>query len=151
MSDYDKRATHDLMESHHCDGAVVCCIDFRFREAVTSFVREQLKMEKFDAPLAMAGGAKVLAQNSVERQVMTEQLKISHGLHYDSESPRPWQIVIFTHSGCGKYRINDLAREKKVQTDDIKRALSFLRGLFPEAQVRGFIANGHQEKKCDSL
>ena len=98
-------------------------------------------MEFFD-PILVAGGAKCLAGDDLERdrQFVLEQIRKSMRLHGTQT------VLLMLHSDCGAYGglpafENDTVREAENHRNDLHRALEFLQAEIPELTIRGFFVD----------
>ncbi|MGB9121364.1 MAG: carbonic anhydrase [Candidatus Angelobacter sp.] len=125
---------------YKADAAIVWCFDHRF-DVVLHKLTKRIGVEFFD-PILVAGGAKCLAGNELERdrQFVLEQVRKSiqlHGTH---------TVLLMLHSDCGAYGglaafDNDTAREAENHRQDLHRAVDFLQAEIPELTIRGFFVD----------
>jgi len=125
---------------YKADAAIVWCFDHRF-DVVLHKLTKRIGVEFFD-PILVAGGAKCLAGNDLERdrQFVLEQVRKSiqlHGTH---------TVLLMLHSDCGAYGglaafENDTAREAENHRQDLHRAVDFLQAEIPELTIRGFFVD----------
>lgn len=125
---------------YKADAAIVWCFDHRF-DVVLHKLTKRIGVEFFD-PILVAGGAKCLAGNDLERdrQFVLEQVRKSiqlHGTH---------TVLLMLHSDCGAYGglaafDNDTAREAENHRQDLHRAVDFLQAQIPELTIRGFFVD----------
>ncbi len=93
-------------------------------------------------PILVAGGAKCLAGDDLERdrQFVLEQIRKSiqlHGTH---------TVLLMLHSDCGAYGglaafDNDPVVEAENHRNDLHRAVDFLQVQIPELTIRGFFVD----------
>jgi|GEM_PF-896033 len=85
------------LTKHHCDLAVLKCIDFRFREVDQLFITEQFGVTDFDL-VAWPGAAKSVVHDEVMRKKVVTTIKNVccelHGIK---------KLVILNHWDCGGY------------------------------------------------
>jgi hypothetical protein len=127
-------------ERYKADAAIVWCFDHRF-DVVLHKLTKRIGVEFFD-PILVAGGAKCLAGDDLERdrQFVLEQVRKSiqlHGTH---------TVLLMLHSDCGAYGglgafDNDTAREAEHHRQDLHRAVDFLQAEIPELTIRGFFVD----------
>ncbi|HXO39118.1 MAG TPA: carbonic anhydrase [Candidatus Acidoferrum sp.] len=122
------------------DAAVVWCFDHRF-DVVLRKLTKRIGVGFFD-PILVAGGAKCLAGDELERdrQFVLEQVRKSMHLHGTTT------VLLMLHSDCGAYGglaafENDTAREAENHRNDLHRAVDFLQGEIPELTIRGFFVD----------
>jgi carbonic anhydrase-like protein len=125
---------------YKADAAIVWCFDHRF-DVVLHKLTKRIGVEFFD-PILVAGGAKCLAGDDLERdrQFVLEQVRKSmelHGTH---------TVLLMLHSDCGAYGglaafENDTAREAENHRNDLHRAVDFLQAQIPELTIRGFFVD----------
>ncbi len=96
----------------------------------------------FFDPILVAGGAKCLAGDELERdrQFVLEQIRKSMQLHGTQT------VLLMLHSDCGAYGglaafDNDTAREAENHRNDLHRAVDFLQAQIPELTIRGFFVD----------
>lgn len=119
--------------THHCEAAVICCMDFRFHKATTGFIENELGILDYDL-ITEAGGIKGLAEN--DAGIVTEikkHLDISTTLHHSK------QIILVNHEDCGAYggskRWGDLKAEKTYHNSDLAKAVKALKDMYPDNQI----------------
>ncbi len=85
------------LNKHHCELAVIKCIDFRFREVDQQFINQQFRLEDFDL-IAWPGAAKAIVHDDIMREKMIATIKnVCCGLHTIKK------LVILNHWDCGGY------------------------------------------------
>ncbi|HEY5027788.1 MAG TPA: carbonic anhydrase, partial [Candidatus Angelobacter sp.] len=101
------------------------CFDHRF-DVVLRKLTKRIGVDFFD-PILVAGGAKCLAGDELERdrQFVLEQVRKSMHLHGTTT------VLLMLHSDCGAYGglaafENDTAREAENHRNDLHRAVDFL-------------------------
>lgn len=116
---------------HTCDLLVICCIDFRFQEALRNFLNEKHRGD-YDL-VCLAGAAKNLVSGSDRSQaVLFDQIEISKKLH------RIKKILLINHQNCGAYGkslTSGSSQEKKVHKADLSKAREKIITLFPKLEV----------------
>jgi hypothetical protein len=102
---------------------------------------KRIGVEFFD-PILVAGGAKCLAGDDLERdrQFVLEQVRKSMHLHGTKT------VLLMLHSDCGAYGglaafENDVTREAENHRNDLHRAIEFMLAQIPELTVRGFFVD----------
>jgi hypothetical protein len=127
-------------ERYTSDAAIVWCFDHRF-DLVLHKLTKRIGVEFFD-PILVAGGAKCLAGDDLERdrQFVLEQVRTSMRLHGTKT------VLLMLHSDCGAYGglaafENDTSREADNHRNDLHRAVDFLQAEIPELTIRGFFVD----------
>jgi hypothetical protein len=125
---------------YKADAAIIWCFDHRF-DVVLHKLTKRIGVEFFD-PILVAGGAKCLAGNDLERdrQFVLEQVRKSIQLHGTRT------VLLMLHSDCGAYGglaafNNDTAQEAENHRQDLHRAVDFLQAEIPELTIRGFFVD----------
>ncbi|MCR4280529.1 MAG: hypothetical protein NUV82_03845 [Candidatus Komeilibacteria bacterium] len=101
---------------HHCDLAVIKCIDFRFRESDQEFIRSTFSTEDFDM-FAWPGAAKQSLDSSIWKNDFIAKVKnVCIGLHGVRK------LVLLWHWDCGGYGgskafASESAEESKYRSD----------------------------------
>ena len=93
------------MDTHVCDAAVVCCIDFRFQKFISDWTQKELKDKMYDR-ISFAGSTKDL-------DTIMKQLSLSKDLHEIKE------VFLIHHEDCGAY---GEAGTKKKHAEDLHEA-----------------------------
>jgi carbonic anhydrase len=106
------------MSDHHCDTAVVTCIDFRFQPFINQWVGENFEPRTYDR-ISWAGGIK-------DQEGILKQLEISHRLHHIN------QVVLINHEDCGAYG-EEGSPER--HTHDLKEIMEKVKELHPELNI----------------
>ena len=106
------------MNQHHCDAAVVCCIDFRFQKFIRSWLDQNMKGKTYDL-VGFAGATKNL-------EAIMQQIKISKKLHCIN------QVILVHHEDCGAYGNQSTSRH---HIKDLKRAKKRILADFPDLKV----------------
>lgn len=109
------------MSDHHCDAAIVTCIDFRFQAFINKWISENLPEKTFDR-VAIAGG--VFDFNYVLRQI-----EISHRLHHIKK------VILINHEDCGAYGESGTAEK---HAEDLQNASARIKQQFPDLEVESF-------------
>ncbi|MYE38569.1 MAG: hypothetical protein F4X82_03580 [Candidatus Spechtbacteria bacterium SB0662_bin_43] len=133
---------HERMQTHTSSAFVVSCIDPRFADAIWEFMKKQHPYH-FDAPVNTPGGAKALAEDTVKRQEIYNDLTVAIALHSVE------YLYVFVHSQCGGYNIPDRSQEQQQQIADLYQVRNSIK-THPQDQVRNltvraFIADGHDD------
>ena len=116
-----------------CDGTVLHCIDFRFREFLQDFLHKRFLKDNYDL-IVVAGGVKeLIADNEKSSDFLLKQFNISVGLH------NPSTFVLIQHEDCGAYGGSDALGESWKELEFQKKELSntkvFLEERFPMVKV----------------
>lgn len=110
-----------MREEHHCQAAVVTCIDFRFQKYIDGWIRENLGEGNHDR-IALAGGVKDL-------ETIVGQLKISHRLHDIKK------IILMNHEDCGAYGADGTAKR---HAGNLAEAKSEAQKISPDLEVNTY-------------
>jgi carbonic anhydrase len=130
LQQYSYKAPKELLESHECEALVITCMDFRFHETTSKFIREGLKISTFD--LATSPGAC--------KKLNPDIISLSKKLHNIK------QVIIVNHATCGAYAIKHPDAELEAQSQDLKKADAILGDLFPDLSIRLFFAKRDVDK-----
>jgi len=117
--------------THHCEAGVLTCIDFRFWEVVTEFVKNELKIESFDFP-SLPGSTKPV--NEVwDIKVIKDCVAVSVDLHQIKK------FLIFDHQDCGAYggsgKFPNQEEEREFHNEKLREAKTVINQDFPELEV----------------
>lgn len=77
------------MGNHSCNAVIVTCIDFRFQEYISKWIKERFSEGTYDR-IAFAGGVH-------DSDIILRQIDISHKLHHIK------MVVLINHEDCGAY------------------------------------------------
>ena len=110
---------------------IIKCMDHRQNGFFKEWLRENC-IEDSDI-ISVAGSVKELAgNNETIKNWILNMIEISHVSHGSNE------IVLTAHSTCGAYKIEDEKEERKVQTEDMKKAEALIKERFPGVKVIKF-------------
>ena len=118
--------------AHHCEAAVICCIDFLFWRETADFVKSELGIKDFDFP-KLPGSAKAINE-CAEGDTVNKCLSVPCDLHQVEK------IVIVNHADCGAYggsaKFNgDSEAEQKFHEGELRRAKDKSQTQFPDKEV----------------
>lgn len=121
------------LNKHHCDVAVLKCIDFRFRESDQQFICEQFQVTKFDL-LAWPGAAKSIVHDEVMREKNITAVKnVCVGLHSIKK------LVILNHWDCGGYGgskgFTSPEAEQEAYSQDLLQAKEIISAAIPGIEI----------------
>lgn len=119
------------MNNHHCEAAIVTCIDFRFQEYINKWITENFQPTTFDR-IAFAGGVKSL-------DIIMGQIEIAHRLHHIKK------VILINHEDCGAYGEAGTAEK---HAEDLKIAATQVKQRYPNLAVEAYYLylNGIFEK-----
>lgn len=128
---------------HHCQAALITCIDFRFHEEVLKYFEKQRGLR--EDLLTVAGVAKQLTKLSTpEFKLIKKELEISENLHGIKE------VLLVAHQDCGAYggskAFANLEEEFETYTKDMQKAVANLQKHFPRLKFMTFIAAIEKDK-----
>lgn len=115
---------------HHCDIALVHCIDFRLQPAIKQWLTEQNILGNCDI-ISVAGAAKDIAEGG---DFVLKQIDISYRLHGMR------QVILMNHTDCGAYggrQENDHDCHKQAMQSAAER----IGKLYPDINVRFALAD----------
>lgn len=122
----------DYQNTHHCPIFVLGCIDFRFRDQLSDYIKSQHGDVDFDESL-MAGGSKNLVDEKT-RDVVLNQIRISHDLHQAKT------VYLTNHIDCGAYGGSAAFSSKDEEiaklTEDLKTSKNLVLEKYPDVEVR---------------
>lgn len=131
---------------HHCDAAVIICVDFRFTDAYLAGVKETFGIRTFDM-WAVPGAAKNFVDPSNESfaQSLIEKIKqVSVGLHNIKK------IIVLDHADCGAYggrnAFENLDAENSKHSEDLQKTREVLGKHFPDLEIHTGIAALNEEQ-----
>jgi hypothetical protein len=118
---------------HHCDAAVLACIDFRFWKETMQFVEEELGIKSYDFP-KLPGSAKAINDCLSEVDVAMKCIGVPCDLHHVEK------IVIVNHADCGAYGGSaqfdgDLEAEQKFHEGELRKAKEKILEYYPGKEV----------------
>lgn len=117
---------------------MLCCIDFRFWDAIIGYVRDTLGIPDFDL-ITEAGGVKYIAEEKKPvLDTLRAELNISFHLHHVNT------IILVNHEDCGAYggkqSFKSDAAEREHHLAHLRSAAEFLRRDHPQARVVALFA-----------
>ena len=109
------------MNNHHCEAAIVTCIDFRFQEYINNWIANKFQPKTFDR-VAFAGGVKSL-------DTILGQIEIAERLHHIKK------IILINHEDCGAYGETGTAEK---HSEDLKNAAAQIKQQYPDLEVQTY-------------
>jgi len=116
---------------HHCEAAVLSCIDFRFRQETEEFVRSFLGFQEFDPP-KLPGSTQSFgtADQALALKCITVPAKL-HGVK---------TFILVHHQDCGAYGGSssfngDAEREQHFHEKELRSAKEIIQEIYPEKPV----------------
>lgn len=117
---------------HHCPIFVLGCIDFRFRDRLSEYIKQQHGEVDFDETL-LAGASKNLVDETT-RNLVLDQLKISHDLHQAK------LVYLTNHIDCGAYGGSKAfaSKDKEIAklTQDLRQAKKLVTKKYPDVEIK---------------
>lgn len=117
---------------HHCPIFVLGCLDFRFRDQLSDYIKSQHGDIDFDEAL-LAGASKNLVDEQTCDLVLN-QIKISRDLHQAKI------IYLTNHIDCGAYggSLSFSSKDEEVNklTEDLREAKKIVKGKYPDVEVK---------------
>ena len=130
-----KFTSPQLWSAAGVQGLVVYCSDGRWTEAFEGFVRQELRLRRFDRYVVPGGpSCLTLRGYQAEREYLTFLIR-EHGLE---------RVVLIAHQGCtfyGRTTGLDPERCRAEQEEDLRRAMGIMAGWFPEVRVEGYLVS----------
>ena len=116
-----------------CDGTVLHCIDFRFREFLQDFLHKRFLKDNYDL-IVVAGGVKELVTDQGKNpDSLVKQFHISQRLH------SPVVFVLIQHEDCGAYGgsavLGESLQELEFQKKELLESAAFLKKHYPKTAV----------------
>lgn len=129
---------------HHCEAAVLCCIDFRFWRQTMRFAEEHLGLKSYDFP-KLPGAAKAINE-STEGDVSQGCFCVPCDLHQAEK------IVIVNHEDCGAYGGSskfegDKNAEEEFHSEELKKAREVINQKYPDKKVELYYARLSDDKQ----
>ncbi|NTW27102.1 MAG: hypothetical protein HGA36_02135 [Candidatus Moranbacteria bacterium] len=114
----------------YCDGAIVACLDFRFRRETRSCARESLNIPVFDL-IGLPGSSKRLLENSETGWKGIDVAYTKHGCK---------KIVLFHHSDCAAYGglkkfDGDHIAEESMHRGELRKLKKRITDKYPDVEV----------------
>ena len=123
--------------SHTCEAILVHCMDFRLREDIYDYLRQQGLTSVCDN-VSVAGGAGALV-NKESQGFILKQIALSQKLHGIKK------VILMNHTDCGAYggkaAFKSEAEEKAKHQEDLNKAEEIVKKEFPELEAWKIIAN----------
>lgn len=123
---------NNYQQIHHCPIFVLGCIDFRFRDQLSDYIKSQQGEVDFDESL-MAGGSKNLVDEKT-RDVALNQIRISHDLHQAKT------VYLTNHIDCGAYGGSAVFSSKDEEVtkliEDLKTSKQLVLEKYPDIEVK---------------
>jgi len=116
---------------HHCEAAIVACIDFRFWRQTLTFVEQELGIRDFDFP-KLPGSAKAINE-CAEDDTVSKCVSVPCELH------RAKKLVIINHEDCGAYggsgKFPDGESEQCFHEEELRKARTKVLATHPELEI----------------
>jgi carbonic anhydrase len=123
-------------DAHHCEAAVITCVDFRFQDIYRKGITEVFGITDYDL-WAFPGAAKNFvspAEQEFAAAMIAKIQAVSVGLHNIK------QLVILSHEDCGGYggrkSFQSCEVEYNKHAEDLQAAKEMLQEHFPGITVR---------------
>lgn len=138
--------SNKYQNSHQCPIFVLGCIDFRFRDQLSDYIKSQYGDGiDFDESL-MAGGSKNLVDEKT-RDVVFNQLRISHDLHQSQT------VYLTNHIDCGAYggsvAFSSKDEEVKKLTEDLKTSKQLVLENYPDLEVNMILLDWNSTREIN--
>ncbi len=120
---------------------VINCIDGRVQTPVNDFLRERFQADYVDT-ITEAGVVLHLAEAADgHREMIPEVVSALKMVNISIDAHNSSQIAVVAHSGCARNPIPD-----EEQHEELRKAVGFLRGHYPDMEVIGLWADISGEK-----
>lgn len=113
--------------THHCQAAILHCIDFRFQPTIDKFLAKHKLNGNCDR-IGIAGGAKKIGE-------VFEELNTSETLHSVKD------IYLVNHQDCGAYGpqvAENAEKELETHTNDLLQAKKILNEKYPDVNIHTY-------------
>jgi len=129
--------TH-LANMHKASTLLISCVDFRLRDEVEKFMREDLKLLDDYDEIAIAGASLALEspRHPHWKQTVMETIDILKSLHHIK------RIILLDHRECGAYKLvlgEEHAANKDIERDThvkiMRDAKATIKKQFPDLEV----------------
>lgn len=130
-------------KDHTCDALVLSCIDFRFHQLLTDYVRRDLGISRFDL-VALAGGAKNLASPAKKgyKEAVLDNIDIAIRLHGIKG------VILTNHMDCGAYggsgKFATRDEEIAFHEAELRKAEVKIRGKFSGLEITLVLVGVHE-------
>lgn len=128
---------------HECNHFILSCIDFRFHEAISNWIKENNLTGDYDL-ISIAGTLKN-AVNEETRPFFLKQVEISKSLHH------PKTAILLAHQDCGAYggskAFANWDEEKAKYIADLITAESMIKEKYPDMEVQKLIITFDETEK----
>lgn len=118
---------------HNAEAILITCIDFRFHQVTTQYVKEKLDIKDFDL-LTIPGVAKNFVE---ENQLSTGAIRIIKEVSLPLHQIK--KVILIGHWDCGGYggskNFDSEADEEERYQVDLQKAKQILNNEFPELEV----------------
>jgi len=119
---------------------ILCCVDYRYIEAIQAFVKRRLSVATYDLKTDAGGTKALLDGNAAVRTWMLHNIRLAYQRHGVRT------VVLVHHEDCAAYggstAFKDCAKETAFHAQQLAMAASLLRSAFPRLTVRMFYAHG---------
>ena len=120
----------DYVGTHHCEAAVLSCIDFRFWQTIDEYVKTHLGIASYDFP-SLPGAAKAI--NDSEGDLAMSCITIPCQLH------NAHKLIIVNHADCGAYggakQHADIEAEQEFHAAELRKARAKVLDKHPDKEV----------------
>ena len=118
---------------HHCEAAVLTCIDFRFWRETLEYVEKELGLKSFDFP-SLPGAAKAINDCASDDDIAMKCVSVPRDLHHAKK------LVIVNHQDCGAYGGSqvfngDSEAEQKFHEEELRKAKTKILAKYSDLQV----------------
>jgi hypothetical protein len=117
---------------HHCEAALLTCVDFRFWREAVDFAESELRIKDFDFP-SLPGAAKAINECR-DNDVSSQCISVPCNLHNAEK------IIIVNHADCGAYggaiKFNgDIEAEQKFHENELQKAKEKILAKYPDKKI----------------
>ena len=118
---------------------IVCCVDYRYIQAVQRFVRRRFKVARYGLK-ADAGGTRALLRGP---RAVRAWIWRNLTLAYERQGVR--RVFLFHHQDCllygGSSAFTGPSKEAAAHLRDLRRSSALLKRRFPDIRVSAFYAH----------
>lgn len=118
---------------------ILCCVDYRYIEAVQAFVKRRLGVATYDLKTDVGAARALLDGNAAVRTWMLHNIRLAYQRHGVRT------VVLVHHEDCAAYggstAFKDRAKETAFHAQQLAMAASLLRVSFQRLTVRMFYAH----------
>ena len=118
---------------HHCEAAVLTCIDFRFWRVTLEFIEKELGLKSFDFP-SLPGAAKAINESVGDDNIAMQCVSVPRDLHHAKK------LVIVNHQDCGAYGGSQVFNGNEIEEhnfhkQELKKAKEKVAAKYPDLQI----------------